>query len=71
MAKQELESSTDAGDFHTVLDVETLAKQQGVGPFNFALARELGKFWPEDESVDEFITTVRRWRDEEGEKERP
>ena len=71
MAKQEIETSTNADDFNTVLDVETLARQQGVGPFNFALARQLGKFWPEDESIDEFIATVRQWRDEEGEKERP
>jgi hypothetical protein len=62
MAKQEIETSTNADDFNTVLDVETLARQQGVGPFNFALARQLGKFWPEDESIDEFIATVRRWR---------
>jgi len=69
MAKQEIESSKNADDFYTVLDVETLAKQQGVGPFNFAVARQLGKFWPEDESIDEFIATVRQWRDEEGEEE--
>jgi hypothetical protein len=24
-----------------------------------------GDFWPEDESVDEFIETVRRWRHED------
>jgi hypothetical protein len=71
MAKQEIESSSNPADFDAVLDVETLARKQGVGPFNFAAARQLGKFWPEDESVDDFVTTVRRWRDEEGEKERP
>ena len=71
MAKQEIESPPDADDFNAALDVEALARQQGVGPFNFAVARELGKFWPEDESIDEFITTVRQWRDEEGAKERP
>jgi hypothetical protein len=71
MAKQEIESSPNTDDFYTDIDVETLAKQQGVGPFSFARARQLGKFWPEDESIDEFIATVRQWRDEEGEKELP
>jgi len=23
-------------------------------------------FWPEDESIDDFIATIRKWRDEEG-----
>ncbi|MEN3333376.1 MAG: hypothetical protein V7641_2741 [Blastocatellia bacterium] len=71
MAKQEIDSPTNVDDFYTSVDVETLARQQGVGPFNFALARQLGKFWPEDESIDEFIATVRQWRDEEGDKEQP
>ncbi|HSH01653.1 MAG TPA: hypothetical protein VLL52_03980 [Anaerolineae bacterium] len=24
-----------------------------------------GDFWPEDESIDEFIATVRQWRDDD------
>jgi len=24
-----------------------------------------GKFWPEDEPVDDFVETVRRWRQED------
>jgi hypothetical protein len=71
MAKQTIESSSNMSDFDIVLDVETLAQRQGVRPFNFALARELGKFWPDDERIDDFVATVRRWRDEEGEKEQP
>jgi hypothetical protein len=71
MAKQEIESFINADDFYTAVDVETLAKQQGVGPFNFARARQLGNFWPKDESIDEFIATVRQWRDEEGAKGLP
>ena len=65
MAKQDLDvSDAAAGDFFETADVETLAKQQGVGPFDFARARELGKFWPKDENIDDFIAAVRRWRDE-------
>lgn len=66
MAKQELDVNTTAtDDFFETADVETVAKQQGVGPFDFAKARGLGTFWPPDESIDDFVATVRRWRDEE------
>jgi len=64
MAKQESDSPANTDDFYTTTDIQALAKQQGIGPFNFARARQLGRFWPEDESIDEFIATVRRWRDE-------
>ena len=39
-----------------------LAEEQGVKPFNFAEASNAAMFWPEDESVDEFVSTVRAWR---------
>ena len=70
MTKQELDvHNTSNNDFFETVDVETLAKQQGVGPLNFAKARRLGRFWPQEESIDDFIATVRRWRDEEGDRE--
>jgi len=72
MAKQELDVRNPASyDFFETVDVETLAKQQGVGPLDFAKARRLGRFWPQDESIDDFVATVRRWRDEEGDREMP
>jgi hypothetical protein len=44
-------------------DLDTLAREQGVGPVvNFDDL--LGDFWPEDETADEFIAAVRRWRRE-------
>jgi hypothetical protein len=58
-------------DFFESADIETLAKQQGVAPFNFARARALGKFWPKNENLDDFIASVRRWRDEGGDRELP
>lgn len=65
VTKQELDvDNTADADFFETADVETLAKQQGVGPLDFARARRLGRFWPEDESIDEFVSAVRRWRDE-------
>jgi hypothetical protein len=72
MAKQELDvHNTATDDFFETLNVETLAEQQGVGPLDFARARRLGRFWPQDESIDDFVATVRRWRDEEGGREMP
>ncbi len=42
-----------------------LAAEQGVQPVsNFDDL--LGDFWPEEETADEFIAAVRRWRDEGG-----
>jgi hypothetical protein len=72
MAKQGLDSKTSGlDDFFETADVETLAKHQGVAPLDFERARELGKFWPKDESLDDFIAAVRRWRDEGGDRELP
>ena len=71
MAKQELDVPDSTSDFYSVVDIEALAKQQGVGPLDFAKARELGRFWPKDESIDDFISTIRRWRDEADERKQP
>ena len=72
MAKQELDLRNIArDDFFETVDVETLAKRQAVGPLDFARARKLGRFWPKDESIDDFVATVRRWRDEGGDLEMP
>jgi hypothetical protein len=46
-------------------DLTDLAAQQGVQPvMNFDDL--LGDFWPEDETADDFIATVRQWRHEGG-----
>lgn len=45
------------------VDVEAWVKQQGVAPI--ADPNKLaGDFWPEDESVDDFIAARRQWRKE-------
>ena len=40
---------------------EELASQQGVQPIADP-TELLGDFWPEDESIDDFLATLRRWR---------
>ena len=46
-------------------DLRTLAAEQGVQPVT-TFEDLLGDFWPEDETADEFVATVRRWRCESG-----
>jgi hypothetical protein len=42
--------------------IEQLMAEQGTRPLSFD--EMLGDFWPEDESVDDFITALREWRSE-------
>lgn len=46
------------------IDIDQLAIEQGV-PECCSLESLKGNFWPEDEDIDEFIATIRRWRQEE------
>jgi hypothetical protein len=43
--------------------VEALARVQGA-PLAVRFEDLLGDFWPEDESCDDFIATIRQWRRE-------
>ena len=45
--------------------IEQIAAEQSVEPINFEELRKLGEFWPEDESIDDFIAAVREWRRDE------
>jgi hypothetical protein len=47
------------------VDIWRLAKEQGVEPVR-DISSLYGDFWPEDESVEEFLVTLRRWRQEGG-----
>jgi hypothetical protein len=46
-------------------DLERLAREQGVEPITDPAALR-GDFWPEDETIDEFLEAVRQWRREGG-----
>jgi hypothetical protein len=48
-----------------------MAEEQGVKPLDFDALRAKADFWPEDESVDDFIAAVQEWRSEGGERELP
>lgn len=54
----------EAVDFWDGATVEELAEIQGVKPLD-ALSALQGDFWPEDESVDDFLTAIRQWRRED------
>lgn len=43
------------------IPLEELAAQQGVNPI-FDPSKLGGNFWPEDEDMDEFLATLRMWR---------
>jgi hypothetical protein len=41
--------------------VEQLIAEQGTGPITDVAVLH-GSFWPEEESVEEFVATIREWR---------
>lgn len=43
--------------------LEVLIQEQGLMPLKDMKELEAG-FWPEDESIDDFVNTVRLWRRE-------
>jgi len=45
------------------VDFETLARQQKVTPIENP-EELLGDFWPEDEDIEDFLATIKRWRRE-------
>jgi hypothetical protein len=41
-----------------------MAQEQGVKPLDFDSLLAKADLWPEDENIDDFITTIRKWRSE-------
>ena len=60
--KSEAEREQERKEAHARL--WELAKQQGVGPVR-SIEDLKGNFWPEDESVDEFLDWVRAIRQQD------
>lgn len=50
-------------DFDSLSDIEALARKQGVSS-NVKFEDLLGDFWPEDQSVEDFLAARERWRRE-------
>jgi hypothetical protein len=50
--------------FYHPKSIEELAEEQGVRPVE-DFESLLGDFWPEDESVDDFLAERERWRQED------
>jgi hypothetical protein len=42
--------------------IEQIAAEQGIEPFDFKAAQAEATFWPEEESVDEFLAFLRESR---------
>jgi hypothetical protein len=51
-------------DFYSPSDVEALARKHGVSS-NTKFEDLLGNFWPEDDSVEDFLAARERWRRED------
>ncbi len=54
----------DTSFFSGAGDVAEMAAEQGVEPIADA-KNLLGNFWPEDESIDEMLATIRAWRQDD------
>ena len=48
-----------------------LAEEQGVRPLDLDAVLAKADFWPEDESIDEFIATLAEWRSEGHDRKLP
>jgi hypothetical protein len=47
------------------------AEARGVKPLDFDALMAKADFWPEDESIDDFIATIRKWRSESSDRKLP
>jgi hypothetical protein len=57
------ETEENAIHDHDIPDLDALAEAQGVEPIG-DIDELVADFWPEDESEEDFMAAVRRWRDE-------
>ena len=48
----------------SVKTIDQMAAEQGKGPLDFAKIRSLGSFFPDDENVDDLISTIRSLRED-------
>ncbi|MBI3649866.1 MAG: hypothetical protein HY231_02320 [Acidobacteria bacterium] len=48
-----------------------LAEEQGVKPMTWEQLKAMGDLWLADESIDDFLATLRMWRNEEKVRDLP
>jgi hypothetical protein len=69
LGRAEADEPLDAEDqdpfFGPLPNLQKLAEQQGVEPVA-SLEDLAGDFWPESESDEEFVRTIREWRHQGG-----
>lgn len=65
--QQEVLITHDAGN-HPPPTIEQVAAQQGKGPIDFDEIRRLGRFFPQDEKVDDLVNLVRDLRQDKSER---
>lgn len=54
--------NAEASRFDSAQRIAQLVAEQGTRPLRFE--EMLGDFWPEEESTDEFLATLREWHSE-------
>jgi hypothetical protein len=54
--------NAEANRFDPAKRIAQLVAEQGTRPLRFE--EMLGDFWPQEESIDEFLATLREWRSE-------
>ena len=62
-ARDDTESPYRGLPRRTPADLLALAHEQGVGPLDLEALQNSG-VWPEDETTDDFLATLRSWRRE-------
>lgn len=62
------EESTSAAFYDRPLELEELALKQGIQPVK-DFEKLLGDFWPDAESVEDFISTLNKWRTEDNDED--
>ena len=49
----------------------SLIEKEGIKPLDIETLRSMGEVWPDDESVDDFLESRERWRNESPERTQP
>jgi len=65
--EEELERKRTPEQRETLARLIKQAEAQGIKPMTKEKLDAMAGVWPEDESIDDFIATIRKWRSESSE----